>query len=370
MSRRANLLNYLITTVLTMIALLLVLNIGLTRYGGKMTDILIKFTVACVTAGLFNAIVHELGHLIAGKSNKFVFSSMVIWFFKWARVNKKIQFSFVMLGDEAGYTEMIPQSEENIEKRFVNMTRGGLIGSIIVTILSIPSLFINTLSLWGFVLWSSLLPIGIYYVFGTLLPLSTGGVLNDGGILYHFKKGTDNSKVMANLLKIQANLYNGKTPSEIDEKLYFDIPQLPEDNLNFALILNARYNYYLDKKDYENAKKTTDRLLSLEDYLPKLYLWVFKTDALYNACTFDFNEELADDLMYELEKYLNNINTATNVRVKLAYLTNVTGEKEGLDIFIKKAQKEAKRCQIKGLGIYETKLLTDLVENMVANSKN
>lgn len=368
MSKKFNILNLLVTLVLTMLALLYALNVSKVLYNGEIADIIIKFLVGAVFAGLINAIFHELGHLIAGKVNKFAFSSMVIWFFKWTKVNKKIRFSFVMMGEEAGYTEMIPTTTEGVEKGFASLTRGGMIGSLIVTLLGFPPLFMTSLPEWVYSLWVMLFPIGIYYLFGALMPYSSYGILNDGAVLYHLKKQTDNSKVMINLLKIQAELYSGKTPSEIDESLYFDLPQLPEDNPNFALLLNARYAYYLDREDYENAKKVTQRILSLEDYLPKHYTLQFKADALFNACTFDLDESVADDLMYELEKYLNNINTATNVRIKLAYLMNINGEKDGLDIFIKKARKEAKRSQIKGLGDYENKLLDRLVVGFDKNN--
>lgn len=368
MSKKTNVISYIITIALTLGSLFYVLNLSMEKYGGQMGETILRFAVSAIFAGLVHAFVHEFGHLVAGKKNKFAFSSMVIWFFKWTKVKKKIRFDFVMMGEEAGYTEMIPAVEEDIQKRFSKMTRGGGIASIIATIISIPSLFIPSLPAWIFSLWAMLLPIGIYYIFGTLLPASNDGVLNDGAVLYHFRKLTDTAKVMIALLKIQANMYNGKTPSQIDESLYFDLPQLPEDNLNFALLLNARYAYYLDNEDYENAKKTTKRLLSLEDYLPKDYMLIFKTDALYNACTFDYDEDVADDLMYELEKYLNNVNNATNIRTKLAYLINVEGENEGLDIFIKKGRKEANRCQIKGLGLYESKLLDKLICKIEQNN--
>ena len=138
--------------------------------------------------------------------------------------------------------------------------------------------------------------------------------------------------------------------------MYFDLPQLPEDDLNFALLLNARYLYYLDKEEFENAKKTTERLLSIVDYLPKEYSFAIKVDALYNACTFDFDEDFADELVYELEKYLNNVNSVNSVRAKLAYLLYVKGEKENIDIFYKKGVKEADRGQIRGLTLFERKL--------------
>ena len=364
MSRKANIINFVATILLTMGAIVGVLNVVAVNYNVEVQEVLFEFICFAITAGLIHTIVHELGHLIFGKINSFKFSSMVIWFFKWQKLGNKTAFSFVMFGEEAGYTEMIPTKEECVDKGFYAMTMGGLIGSVILTVLGVPALFIATLPRWLFMFWVMLIPIGIYFIFGTLLPCSTDGILNDGAVLYHLKKQTDNSKVMVNLLKIQANLYNGKTPSEIDECLYFDLPQLAEDNPNFALLLNARYAYYLDKKDYDAVKQVTTRLLSLEEYLPKQYMYIFKTDALYNACTFDKNEQVADDLMYELEKYLNNINTATTVRVKLAYLMNISEQTEGLDMFIKKAKKEANRCQIKGLGLYETKLLDDLISKL------
>ena len=170
------------------------------------------------------------------------------------------------------------------------------------------------------------------------------------------------SKVILNLLEIQANLYLGKTPSQIDEKLYFDLPQLREDDVNFALLLNARYQYYLDKKDYENAQKCSERLLTLEDYLPTAYITIFKIDALYNACTFAKDEDKADDIMYEVDRYINWVNDTQTLRAKLAYLLNVRQESEGADMFFNKAYKEADKCQLKGLGLMERKLLDDLRE--------
>jgi hypothetical protein len=76
-------------------------------------------------------------------------------------------------------------------------------------------------------------------------------------------------KVALSVLKIQAEMYQGKTPMEVKKELYFDLPQLPEDDPNFVLLLNARYNYYLDLGDYENAKKVTARLLSQTAFLKR-----------------------------------------------------------------------------------------------------
>ena len=94
--------------------------------------------------------------------------------------------------------------------------------------------------------------------------------------------------------------------------------------------------------------------------MPKSVRYVIKTDALYNACTFDYNEDSADDLMYELEKYLNKTNDLTAVRVKLAYLAFIRRDTTQLETFYAKGVKDAKKHTIKGLGAYEKKLLDDI----------
>ncbi len=361
---KSNFFSNLITLGLTTIALFITLLVCNNYYQGNMMEAILRFFVGAIVAGVLNAFVHELGHLIVGKKNNFVFSSIVVWFFKWKKEGNKTKFSLVFMGEEAGYTEMIPRDADNVRTGYMKMTRGGIIASFIFMILGIPPLFMPFLPVWIFSIWSMFLTIGIYYFLGVILPISTNGVFNDGAVLYNIRHNTDTAKVMINLLKIQANLYTGKTPSEIDESLYFDLPQLPEDDVNFALLLHARYMYFVDKKDYENAKKTMDRILSLEEYLPKSHMMIFKIDALYNYCTFAFDEQLADDFMYEVEKYVNKINSPTNLRVKLSYMLNVRHEKEGADIFFTKGYKEADKSQIKGLGKYEKKLFDLLKEKI------
>ena len=361
MTKRNNIIFYALTIIFTLAGVFGVAFISSNAYGGAMWYVALMLVAGAIVAGLFNAFAHELGHLIAGKLNGFALSEMVVWCFKWKKEREKISFGLTLIGDQAGYTEMFPTTTDNLEKGYRKMTRGGLIASAVCMLLGIvPMCITGYIPFVAYAFWSMLFPIGIYYVFGNLFPIISGGVKNDGAVLRDFRKGTDSSKVMVNLLAIQAELYGGKTPSEVDEKYYFDLPQLPEDDLNFVLLLNARYAYYVDKEDYENAKKVTARLLELEEYMPKAYLYAIKADALYNACTFDLNDVRADALTYELEKYLNANNNATNVRIKTAYLKNIKGETDGLEEFYEKWYDESEQSALEGLELYEKKLLERL----------
>ncbi len=361
MKRKTNVINNVLSLLLTFSALIAVVLICNSKYtAGSIIEIIGYITIGAIISGFIVAVSHELGHLAAGKRNGFKLYCITIWFFKWVKVGKKRIFSFTLPLDESGYTEMIPMHSDNLAKRFRKLTEGGIYGPLILMLFGIAPLvlvyFVNVIPLFAFCLWAMFLPMGAYYLFGNLLPMSTSKVLNDGAVIYGLRKDDDLSKVTVAILKYQSELYNGKTPGEIDEKLLFDLPQLAEDQPVFAMLLDARYNYYLDKEDYENAKKVCDRLMSILDYMPKNIKVVAQLNALYNACTFDYDEDTADDLMYELEKFLNNVNTASTVRVKLAYILYVEKEKENLEVFYKKGLKEAKRCPMIGMGAFETKL--------------
>lgn len=358
MSRKINFLNNVLAFIFTFGALFAVVYVCNQRYdSAQLIDVLIWIILGALISAVLNTFVHELGHLIAGKINGYAFSSMQVLFFKWEKVSNKVRFSLAPIKYEAGYTEMIPTKCEDIAKSYRRISLAGPFASVIFAFVGLVPFFIKGLGVRAFCMWSVFLPIGIYFHLNTVLPISSCGARNDGAVAYGLKVMDDVSKVAVGLLSAQAEMYAGKTPAQVNPKYFFDLPQLPEDDPTFIMLLSARYNYYLDIEDYENAKKTISRLASLESYMPKYILQIVKTDLLYSYCTFDYNEEKADDLMYELEKYLNNFNTATNVRVKLAYLLYVKREKEKLDIFLKKAQKEADRAVISGCGAFEKKIL-------------
>ena len=157
--------------------------------------------------------------------------------------------------------------------------------------------------------------------------------------------------------RIQAENYNGKSPKEVEQSLYFDLPQLPEDNIFFIMLLASRYSYYLDAGNLEEANKIAKRIESLEEYIPKAYRVEINLISLYNACAVELSEEKADDLMDGLEKVLNSTFDATSLRIKMAYILYVLKDKVEAERFYSQAIAEAENCTIKGIGIFEKNLI-------------
>ena len=371
MKRRTSIINTAITFIITIGFVILATLLCNSNYVISSAFLPVLFyAIGAIVWGLFNSFLHEAGHIVACKKNGFYILEVSVWFFKWTRVKKRMRFDFTLIGEEAGYTESVPVGTDNIEKRYRKTVLGGVKASFIALLMGIGVMFtVGRVPYQLYCVFSMLLPISAYFFFGNILPMVNGGEKNDGAVYFGLKKNDISTQVMLSLLKVQAELMSGKTFCEIDEKLYFDLPQLPEDDLNFIRLLNARYNYYLDKEDFENAKKTADRLYGLIDDLPKNHRLVVMSDVLYNCCTFDYNEDLADDLMSDVEKYLNAVNTATNVRIKLAYLLYVKKSSEYAREIYDWGVKLSKRTPINGIGVFENKLLSK-IEKDISSEKS
>lgn len=373
MNSRWNLINNLLLLAFTVIAVFVVTLIGNNNFYVDLGPIVAVFILGAILAAVVNTLVHEFGHVIAGKKNGFTFISMRIFLFTFVKLGKKLKVEFTGLREELGETEMLPNSDENLEKRFIKMTKGGLIATTVLLVLSLVPLvtvsFMGAKLWWVYALTSMFFPVSVYFFFANVLPMENEGLLNDGAVISGLKNGDAVSKVTVGLLKIHSELMRGKSPAEIDESLFYDLPQLPEDNPNFTLLLNNRYAYELDKGDFEKVKKLSDRLEGLLDDMPKAYAGAVMADLLYNACTFDFDEEKADNLVEDNERYLNGVNNFTNLRIKSAYLTYVVKDYALANEFISKAEREVDKCRVEGLKKYEQKLISKIKRDLPKNEQ-
>ena len=181
MSRRTNFINGAITLLLTICGLIALVLVSNSNYNASMGVIILYFAAAAIIAGFICTVCHELGHLIFGKANGFAFLSLNVWFFKWVKENGKTVFHFTLMGDEAGYTEMVAKSTENLAVKLKKMTLGGLIATAIPMLIGfIPFFLVKNLPPFTFILWAMFLPIGAYVFFDNALPASSGGAGNDG----------------------------------------------------------------------------------------------------------------------------------------------------------------------------------------------
>ena len=367
MSRNVNIVNNIVLLAGTLLGILAVTLVGNDAYPANLG----LFILYCVLGAFFwaavNLAVHEAGHVRAAKKNRFRVLSVRLAFFLFTEENGKRKVSLTGYAGESGYTEMVPEGAEDLAGRFRRITRAGVYGNVAVLAVSVVPLCLTAyLPFWLYSLWAISLPVSLYFVLGNALPMTTDGVKNDAAVAAGVKRGDASEKVALGLLQIHAGLIEGKSPAEIDEALYLDLPQLPEDDLNYLYLLNARYCYYLDKEDYENAKSVSARLKGLLDTMPKCCRPAVRADLLYNACTFDYDESEADNLVEDNEKYLNKTSDVTALRVKAAYVLYVLKDGAQAEKFIARAEELAADCKVAGQRKFEEKLLLKMRADLPA----
>ena len=323
---------------------------------------------------LLNLFAHELSHIFVAKRKGFKVRSFKFFTLRFYKDGKKIKVINEGFGDQMGETELYPICEENLKDRYKSIAKAGIIANLVLLLISILFMpFWKVFADNDLMILTQLtvfaMPISAYFVLENALPMSSGNYRNDGAIIYGIVKGDPVIDVMLSLMLISVKLYEGKTPSEIDEKYFFNLPQIAEDEPYFIILLNNRYYYYLDKGDYKKAKEIALRLQTLYDYMDKYDYTETQADMLYNYSTFMLNEDEADNIMEDNEKYLNKVFSVRNIRAKLAYALYVLKDNELAKILYNRALSEADKCLISGVKKMEFKLILKM-ENDIDFSEN
>ncbi len=249
--------------------LLLLTGLALTfffAWKGGTTD-LIWCLVGMALSFVFAPIFHELGHVFAAWSVKMEYVLVKFFCFKIVRGQgkKRVRLVSPFAADE---TQVIPKTGGNMQKRAVKYTLGGLVVSGVVLLLLVAAAVLCT-CLWEiqFVLWGAV-PYTAYLFLLNVVPFEYASGKTDSLVYVGIKNNAPAEKNMLAAMEIQGNLYEGKIFSEIDENLYYGVPQLAEDEPLYAVMLDLRYRYHLEKNEMERAADCLNRLALSQEYLP------------------------------------------------------------------------------------------------------
>lgn len=311
--------------------------------------------VASIVCGVF----HELGHIVIGAICGFRFNSLHIGPLKIFRDEGNIRCTVKSLPDSlAGSAEMLPTNAANLYEKYLAMVCGGLAFSLLFLAADILVLnFYKSIPFAVYALVCTSLPYAFHLFFYNVLPFNDDNLDTDGGMLKGLLKKEPSYLTAVNILAIEAYLYQGLTPAEIDKDLYFGAPQLPEDDLNFVLLTNYRLNYYIDAGDTENALKASARLESVAEYIPKIYKSEILADVLFCECCISGNTDKAKKMYPSLKLYLKGENSLQSHRIAAAYELYANSDKMAALRELNAAEQKAENYYIKGIEKYERKLL-------------
>lgn len=190
-------------------------------------------------------LLHEFGHVVFG-------------FF--AKIKAVPRLSFF----NSSCCKIIPKTDKNLKARIAVTTVGGLAVNFLFIVLGVVALFVPAVPVEIAI---CVLPASFYYFALNALPLNLSEGKTDGLVIAELIKNEDSAKVMLAVLTVQAQVLAGKPIEAVDEKLLFDLPQLPEDDFNFISLTQFRYEYFKAKGDAENAERYLSRYEDLKKYL-------------------------------------------------------------------------------------------------------
>jgi hypothetical protein len=319
------------------------------------------FVGGSLIASFLSVFLHETGHIIVGLFAGFKVISFRIFnretiYENGEKVRRKIKNNF-----SYGSCELINTKDEKLRKRFIAVTAGGLFMSLLVFAAYLTlNVVLSDINPYIYAGLAPGLIISLYVFLSCLIPAEIKGTHTDGGVIYGLTKNRDYALVLMALLKIQSELYKGKTPSEIDRGLYFNVPVLSDDHVSMLSLYSLRQMYYLDGGDYEKAAETDKRLIHFADIMNMEELI-----GLQLSTVFDLIMAKQYDRAEAAMKYIENdiMDNITTNRIKAYYYYYVGGDKEKALEFADKVLLLG-RGALKGIINMEHKLVKKLKESI------
>lgn len=227
----------------------------------------VKCLVGLVLGFVLTPIYHEIGHVVFAKAAKMDCVYVKCFCLRFYRENgkKRMAFASPFAPDE---TQVLPKCGGDMQKRAAAYSLGGLaFGLLLIFLIAACAVCSQIFLTPNYLLWG-LLPYPCYSFLLNVAPAEYPSGKTDTAVYIGLKKGYDAEKNMLAAMEIQGQLSQGKTFAKIDEGLYLNQPQLCEDEPLFAVMLDLKYRYYLEKGDMEKAAACLNRLASVLDYMP------------------------------------------------------------------------------------------------------
>ena len=311
--------------------------------------------IGTVIGFIFAPIVHEFGHIVFAKMANMRIAYVKCFCLQFqAGERSKLRFCSPFAPDE---TQAIPKSGGDMRHRATLLTVGGLIfsGIFLLALLTTAILF-TCLGDTNYLLWSAV-PYPAYLFLLNVMPLEYASGKTDALVLQGIRKGYPEEKAMLAAMQIQGELYAGKTFGEIDERLYYDVPQLCEEQPLYAVTLNLRYRYHIQRDEYDKAADCLNRLAVSQAYLLDSEVQTLAAELVYMHAI-GGDTQRAKESANLCKEYLSS-DTLLAKRALAAYM-QACGEREKAMLLLAQAEELLQKEWIRGVADFEKILLSRL----------
>lgn len=309
--------------------------------------------VGMATGMLLAPVVHECGHVAFALCNGMQWMRVKCFCFCFSKAEgeKRVTFASPFAADS---TDVLPKHGGNMRKRTVRYVTGGLVcGGVFAATLLVGAILCSAVGKTNWFLWGTL-PYSVYLFLLNIVSAEYESGKTDMLVYREIRRNEPTARVLLSVMEIQGLLFEGKRFSEIDEALFYDLPQICEDEPLYAVLTDLRYRYHLDKAETEKAAACLNRLAALQVYLTDRETERIAAELTYMHAV-GGDRERADACGALCKDFLQS-DCAAAKRVLAAY-SAAFGDKTAIAPLMEQARKCLKKEPIAGARMLEESLL-------------
>lgn len=236
-------------------------------------DVLVALLMVFVCIALQVAL-HELGHMLAARRKGWKFLSFMLFGFVLSRdENGRFRLSKFDIPGAAGQCLMVPPVREDNNYGLKLYNAGGLIANAVFTVaaLVIMILLWSRLSFFPAISLVAFVMIGIFILIMNGIPMTLGGLPNDGLNILHIEKDRLGSEIFVTTMRCMGGMQLGKRLSETLDRYVMDGEQIDYANNMHLMMRSLDIGRALDLRDFDKAREMLDDLFAHERQIIGLY---------------------------------------------------------------------------------------------------
>lgn len=245
----------------------------------KMAEAVVISFAALVVGVFANAILHETGHLVGGLLTQYKFLSFRIFNLTLQKEDDGWHWKRFSIMGTLGQCLMCPPHTRSVPYFWYNA--GGVLANLIICVISGIMLYAFDLPMIPFEFCVMFLATGVWFLLTNAIPMTPGGVPNDGKNILILWRHPEQRKHFHNMLAVAAEQSRGKRVSEMPEEWFESTPVTKDSTVMEMSARNLYYARLMDEMRFGEAREVAEELMSLGTSLPQLFQMEVASDLLF-----------------------------------------------------------------------------------------
>lgn len=245
----------------------------------KMAEAVVISFAALVIGMFANAILHEAGHLVGGLLTGYKFLSFRIFNLTLQKEDDGWHWKRFSIMGTLGQCLMCPPHTPDVPYFWYNV--GGVLVNLIICVISGIMLYAFDLPMIPFVFCVMFLATGVWFLLTNAIPMTPGGVPNDGKNILILWRHPEQRKHFHNMLAVAAEQSRGKRVSEMPEEWFESTPVTKDSTVMEMSARNLYYARLMDEMRFDKAREVAEELMSIGRALPQLFQMEVASDLLF-----------------------------------------------------------------------------------------